>query len=668
MASPSMPPGFDDIQTALSESGRRVNIIAAVVDALEPKLSGGTSYVSTFTLKDNDFDSGSWTGLKIRYFCNEESYLPVPEHGDVVLLRKIMVRQYQGAVIGLSSQRDLTPWIIFRKGLNPRNPPRIIMRPQTRELTSVEKSYALSLMGVSTTVSTPSTNLGPRVQSVTAATPSRPLAIKPPTPRGRPKFSLIEDLLYNTFVDLVVQVVKTYPEDYSRFLLYVTDYTQNKDLFNYALQDGGSRGGDEYGYTSGFKRTWPGPYGQMTLQVTLWEPHCHFARQNIKENDFVLLQNVNIKMAQVNGYMEGTIHTDRLYPDKIKVIPVNDDDDEDVKKLVKRKIEYWKRIKSEKLGVDSNDLNRWKTPDGNENQPLSRNARKRLRRQQKKMEGKKKRDRDQPEIATSLQPTRDQLNANIRAQNPAVPCTSINDILSGESHINTPPSGEPYRLPFQNLRYKASVRVVDFFPHKLEDFAVQYDIERAMLSDSEGSLGSGDDDDGDNSGDSSPTAGRRTRWEWRFCLLVEDAGPGTHYNRKEKRERMKLYVADHDAECLLSLDAVDLRADSATLHELRERLFILWGDLEERKSEAAAAAATNNDNDDNSAPMNNDANNNNKQVTTSSSRPFTCCIKEFGVKSPPGDEETDGDSDSDSDGFGWERHFRLFGTTIIYND
>ncbi|KGQ01061.1 hypothetical protein PAAG_12255 [Paracoccidioides lutzii Pb01] len=127
---PSLPVGFDDIQTAQSKRDRLVNIIAVVVDALAPKPSGGSSYVSTFTLKDSDFSSAAWNGLKIRYFNNNETHVPAPQRGDVVLLRQIRIRTYQAATVGLCTQNDFVPWVIFQKAPNPRLSPTDIYAPQ----------------------------------------------------------------------------------------------------------------------------------------------------------------------------------------------------------------------------------------------------------------------------------------------------------------------------------------------------------------------------------------------------------------------------------------------------------------------------------------------------------------------------------------------------------
>jgi len=89
---------------------------------------------------------------------------------------------------------------------------------------------------------------------------------------------------------------------------------------------------------------------------------------------------------------------------------------------------------------------------------------------------------------------------------------------------------------------------VDFFPPKLEDFAAQYNPEYAMLSDGE-AHGSSDESDQE------PVIGSR-KWEWRFCLLVEDGGPGVRQDAGQHKQRMKLYVADTDAVFLLCMDAV----------------------------------------------------------------------------------------------------------------
>lgn len=109
---------------------------------------------------------------------------------------------------------------------------------------------------------------------------------------------------------------------------------------------------------------------------------------------------------------------------------------------------------------------------------------------------------------------------------------------------------------------------------------------------------------------------------------------------------------------LLTLSC-SLRHHRTRLEELREKLFILWGNLEELKQQHAATADT----DEYWAPP------------KTSSLPFQCCVKEYGVPcAHPLDPDAmalDGPGSGSRrpgctapDCFGWERRFAMFGTTI----
>ncbi|KAI1914721.1 hypothetical protein LOZ65_005577 [Ophidiomyces ophidiicola] len=615
MADP-LPPDFIDIPAAKRQQRGVVNVIGVVIDTLPPKKCAGSSYVSTFTLKSSDFTSEYWYGLKIRYFSNREACSPKPDVGDVLLLRGLHLTTYNDNVCGLSKATDNTPWAIFRK--DPKISLRLsVIKPPgvSSKVSSIETACARSLSALFSDEAIKSTKSFhfPNTQSQSHSA-------KPKSGR----FSLLKDANFNTFVDIVGQVVKTFSE-YERYTLYVTDYTQNKNFFDYA-QDSDGRDGDDFSYLSHSKRQWPGPYGRMTIQITLWEPHADFARKNIKEDDFVLLCNVHVKPGQGNAFMEGALHTDRQYPDKICVHPVDfNAPDDNLTALVKRKQQYWKGLKTRVV----KDTEKHRLPD-NEN---SSNNAKRNKRQNKK---KALKGDNQASVKPSSVIKRDELNSHIRANFIATPTRTIKQILENESHWNMGPDGIKYQLPFQNLKYRASIRVVDFFPPNLEDFAVQHNPELAIL---------GDDSDLNHS-DEEPTTNRQI-WQWRFCLLVEDGGPNVHHPPGQRRERLKLFVADADAVFLLSLDAVNLRENPEVLAELREKLFILWGDLEERKSANSGAF-------DVSDPG---------SINT---KPFICCIKEYGVplRSQVSSEANEDDMDTSSL-LGWENRFRMFDTSIM---
>lgn len=105
-------------------------------------------------------------------------------------------------------------------------------------------------------------------------------------------------------------------------------------------------------------------------------------------------------------------------------------------------------------------------------------------------------------------------------------------------------------LPFTCAKYRANVRVLDFRPRKLEDFATwRKNTEFDMLSDHSGASDSESDDD---QGTLDRYRGDKV-WEWRFSLLLEEANP------KKKGEDNSLWVVvdNTEAQMLVNLDAVE---------------------------------------------------------------------------------------------------------------
>lgn len=92
-----------------------------------------------------------------------------------------------------------------------------------------------------------------------------------------------------------------------------------------------------------------------------------------------------------------------------------------------------------------------------------------------------------------------------------------------------------------------------------------------------------------------------------------------------------------------------LKQNPEALSRLREKLFILWGDLEERKRADPEKF------------------NSGSSEVAVSAKPFACCIKEYGVKAKKGDarSSTEERPEKEQDAtFGWERRFGMLGTTI----
>jgi protection-of-telomeres protein 1 len=228
-----------------------------------------------------------------------------------------------------------------------------------------EQMYALSLKQL-----TPSVVIAANTSNTTAisAGPAAGTAGGPPS--RNTKFRLIQSVNYNDYCDIAVEVIKKFPNSNGNMELYVTDYTQNNNLYHYPDPDEAdadddfsryeptnahhnpdsnrnlNREGDPYGYlanVTGKRKDWPGPSGRHTLQVELLPPHAGFARDRVQEGDFVKLSNVRIKQGSA-GKMEGNIWTDRHYPEKIQVNKLIEE--KHLKDLTARRDKYWEAHKN----------------------------------------------------------------------------------------------------------------------------------------------------------------------------------------------------------------------------------------------------------------------------------------------------------------------------------
>lgn len=92
-----------------------------------------------------------------------------------------------------------------------------------------------------------------------------------------------------------------------------------------------------------------------------------------------------------------------------------------------------------------------------------------------------------------------------------------------------------------------------------------------------------------------------------------------------------------------------LRKDERTLSKLREKLFILWGDLEEVKTKTAPQSGI-------TDPT---ATEGQESGLACSSRSFECCIMEYGI--PVKEDEIGSDEVAPK----WLRMHKMFGTTIM---
>ena len=374
--SSGIPHGLVQINNAMSRLNAEVNLMAVVTDFLPPCLSRGTDWMSTFSITDMSYAGICDDGLKVRFFRPEATQMPaIRGTGDVVLLRGIKIKEWRGMTVGLSTRG--TSWVVFPADSIPTKAP--VSAPQLKNVkeprglapTIPEMQYAISLCNSRDR----STFTAPSLPPIGSAGAPMPLDV-PSTAQWKDKFSLVKNVKVESFYDLVGQVVKLYPSN-GRSELYLTVNTGDTLLWNYPEPDdgyGSGREGDEYNYVAGSpsKQKWDGPYGKLTLTVTLWGNNASFSQQHVKENDFVHLRNVHIKWSK-DGKVEGVLHSDRRNPDRIDVTVLKNYEDEDrVKDVLRRKRDYWKKWNHKMEGV-AHQTKALKRKAREDEKPLSKN-------------------------------------------------------------------------------------------------------------------------------------------------------------------------------------------------------------------------------------------------------------------------------------------------------
>jgi len=122
---------------------------------------------------------------------------------------------------------------------------------------------------------------------------------------------------------------------------------------------------------------------------------------------------------------------------------------------------------------------------------------------------------------------------------------SISTILDSKHLSYSTPYGTTETLPFVNRKCYAHVRVVDYYPPDLEDFAQSRD---------NADFNSVPENEHEDLSISYEEQTPPNRWEWAFFLLVEDAKP---ISCLQNPPRMKLLVSGQEAQFLLKLDAAE---------------------------------------------------------------------------------------------------------------
>jgi hypothetical protein len=440
----------------------------------------------------------------------------------------------------------------------------------------------------------------------------------------REKFSLLKHIKELEFCDLIGEVVRVYQDPGGeRVTLYFTDYTRNELFHDYKdprkVSHIASRDGDEYGYSGNTHKAkpeneWPGPFGKLTIQITAWEPHATFIRENVRIGAFLSLKNVQIKAG--NG-LEGKLRTDRKYPTRLYVSELKVDEDNldhvdqtRLRDMRKRKYAYIKAIKIlqqqwEKEHSDAMSANKENEGDASAGGTIKKQLNAKQRRKEERAVAQVKRIREEhPELipemitkveqgtttTTSAKPKavdRFGLNEHVQAFKPQKASIPLSVAI-------VPPQPQKLssvlkRPDFQARLFRTDVRVVGYMPHNIADFAVgrkcsgfedmsDYETDEDDMPSSFEAAGALDGFVG--------TKDAAMKWKWQFMLKLEDASPlrVTDDNRRDNRTCVWVTVDDAAGQYLLnSLDATNLRRNKEAKETLMDKLFILWGDLADRK-------------------------------------------------------------------------------------
>ncbi|KAJ4331897.1 hypothetical protein N0V95_009787 [Ascochyta clinopodiicola] len=495
----ALPAGFTAVKDA-NTAGAFVSVLGVVVSLQDPRRSRGTDWSLTFTIQD-DFTAGSVGGrssMGCRVFKPSESGLPnITGAGDVVILRNFKLNPWRermdcvsvpsSGVLVFPASKIPVPELSQAYLLGTQ---RLVHHatPGTREPTVPEQTAVLKLKHSSS-------GAAQDVQQHASMTSFNSQA--------RRKEALIKDLEVGKFFDIKAQVVNMYYSNNGTVELKVTDYTSNKNLYPYADPD---KDPDLVA-----RHDWPGPYGQVTMDVRLYEPHAAWARGNLSNGDFAYLKNVHTRASPAN-MLEGAMHEDRQMPHQVDVRKLSHPPA--IEEINERKAAY-EQQRSNQATVHFANAPKKSSAKTAAKRRLEKKERQRLQKEaeQKELEENEK----------TWDAERNGINLQIRAGFPEMKLSTLSEIINNP-HLQAQTSNyNTFTLPFINCRHRSRVRVVDFYPPEIEYFA-------HSLNDPSWSLHSKKD----------------RRWEWGFVLLLEDA----HVPHNAVPEQLRVIVNNDAAQHL----------------------------------------------------------------------------------------------------------------------
>ncbi|KAI3325033.1 hypothetical protein HD806DRAFT_463729 [Xylariaceae sp. AK1471] len=655
-----LPSGYTSIENIIAETvavGRFVNVMGLVKDFQVPIPTNGTDYKCTVTIYDKSVED-DLVGLSVSIFRHPDN-IPRPTAGDVLVISSAKVQSYRDSISLITNKT--TSIHIYSASDIPKPPQsaKNALRPPygTRQLGEKEHEYVSWLYHHTNKDSIPDVATFQKQVDQSGHT--------------KDKFCKLESVVDGKFCDVIANVVKAPFDAMDKTTLWVSDYTENDSFYKFTLDDAKQLGGrrDPYDLNTEIEPAtkWAGPFGKLSMQVTCFEPHASHVNSEVQLDQWIRIRNLRIKFGNNGINLEGVLHEDRDFDRRqVDILKWGSKEDCDprLKEAIRRKKEYEKRKKKQlkSFAAHENEDSAGTKRKADDSKEPKMNAK--TRRKEMREAARKKVEQDDKEAEERLG-----LSDFIKCESREQPVTPVSSIIE-PVYYKTTVKGEEATLilPFTCAKYRTNVHVVDFRPRKLEDFAVwRKSTESDVLSDYSSDSDSGSDDGNHDMRDRD--TGNEI-WEWQFALQLEGVDPKS----KGENERFWAVVDNIEAQQLTGLDACDLREDTDALNALREQLFKLWGNLEEAKLQEQQRLVTNQrrvatKQPPPSSPANADkapqqgttsAEIKNQNGTLLSNKPFTCCIRQYGVRV----RESDPLRADAGEGRRWVRVFGLFGTKI----
>ncbi|OBU00080.2 hypothetical protein VE01_01814 [Pseudogymnoascus verrucosus] len=566
-----------------------VNVVGLIRDYQPPRQTGGSDWKMTLTIVDQSIEESYEVDImKLNVFLPRPDMPVIAGVAQPVLIRSCRVQIHSGAISLITNFR--TEIHVFPV----QTPTDTALPPPTSKRGKVNIEEVRYVAWLQTHIQRgafpDSREFQERVVQATNL---------------KVKSCELKDARPGMFGDIVGEVIHMFDVS-DRTTVYVTDYTSNKNFYNHVMPgvhpifEG--RDGDDFGYSNSKMihksktNEWKGPYGKMSIQLTAFDEHSERFRDYVKVGNWVKLLNVHFEFPKTGGHLEAKLRTDRrAHPGKLQVevlAPPENKEDMDYmwKNALRRKRDYQETVKKQKREFEQEiEEVTGKRKRDDDDEPVKMNGK--LRRKEKrkamqeKLQHKSKIEAGQGKpIADTPAEDKAALNTAVRCHKQTSPAIPLALILNNRRRVPASTAGgnETY-APFVNANYRANLRVTDFFPHKLEDFSVgRKPNEFDCLSDFDPTSDEEDDINtvGKDISDFVLRDNDHLQWSWRFALQVEDASP----SESPTKERVWVLIDNESGQFLLTENAANLRTTPDVLAAVRERLFVLWGDLEERKA------------------------------------------------------------------------------------